>query len=203
MRTKFKRWAIPYLNEHPEVVINDIHDQFLNSDCLYLEIGSGKGDFIVEMAKNHPELNFLAVEMNSSVSGIACRKIVDSKLSNIRLMVSNINDQFQELDGEIFSGIFLNFSDPWPKARHEKRRLTYYKNINEYYRLLKSGSCLYFKSDNYDFYLYSEKSFQNSKFVMILDTDNYIFDPTFDAQSEYEKLFRSRGVKINKMILRK
>ena len=153
MRTKFKKWAIPYLSEHPDIVINDIHDSFLQSNNLYLEIGSGKGDFIVEMATKHPDFNFLAVEMNSSVSGIACRKIVDSKLTNIKLMVSNINDEFSELPDEVFSGIFLNFSDPWPKARHEKRRLTFYKNVDEYYRLIKKCHCLYYKTDNYNFYL--------------------------------------------------
>lgn len=203
MRTKFKKWAIPYLSEHPDIVINDIHDSFLQSNNLYLEIGSGKGDFIVEMATKHPDFNFLAVEMNSSVSGIACRKIVDSKLTNIKLMVSNINDEFSELPDEVFSGIFLNFSDPWPKARHEKRRLTFYKNVDEYYRLIKKCHCLYYKTDNYNFYLYSKKVFLNSKFIMIFDTDNYIFDGEFDAQSEYEKLFRSRGTKINKIILQK
>lgn len=203
MRTKFKKWAIPYLSEHPDIVINDIHDSFLQSNNLYLEIGSGKGDFIVEMATKHPDFNFLAVEMNSSVSGIACRKIVDSKLTNIKLMVSNINDEFSELPDEVFSGIFLNFSDPWPKARHEKRRLTFYKNVDEYYSLIKKCHCLYYKTDNYNFYLYSKKVFLNSKFIMIFDTDNYIFDGEFDAQSEYEKLFRSRGTKINKIILQK
>lgn len=203
MRTKFKRWAVPFLDEHPEIVIKDIHDDFLNKDNLYLEIGSGKGDFIISMASEHPELNFLAVELNSSVSGIACKKIVESKLTNIRLMVNNINNEFSELSDGVFAGIFLNFSDPWPKARHEKRRLTYPTNIEQYYRLLKNGSCLYYKTDNHDFYLYSKSKFEKSKFTIIFNSENYIFDSAFDAMSEYEKLFRSRGQLINRIVLKK
>ena len=202
MRTKFKPWAKPYLDSHPEYVKENV---VLNPSYSkhYLEIGCGKGDFICEMAKKHPDIMFYAVELNVSVSGIACKKMVEQEIPNVVLIVSDIEKKFPNLGDKVFDGIFLNFSDPWPKKRHEKRRLTYIDKLNNYYRLLKDDGKLYFKTDNYDLFMYSLTQFDKTNFVKEFYTEDYTFDPSFDAMTEYETQFRKLGTKINKVIYRK
>lgn len=202
MRTKFKPWAIPYLKDHPEYIKEDviINDNYKKH---YLEIGSGKGDFIISMAKANPSIYFYAVELNSSISGICCKKLVNENLPNVSLIVSDITKKFPNLKDKSFDGIFLNFSDPWPKKRHEKRRLTYIDRLNEYYRLLKDDGKLFFKTDNKDLFLYSLTQFEKTPFKQIFYSEDYIFDPSFDALTEYETQFRALGVKINKVIYAK
>ena len=202
MRTKYKPWAKPFLEEHTEYVKEDV---VLNPNYKkhFLEIGSGKGDFIIEMAKKFPEYYFYAVEINVTVAGIACKKFVGQEIPNLTLIVSDIVKKFDNLKDGSFDGIFLNFSDPWPKKRHEKRRLTYIDKLLQYYRLLKDDGKLYFKTDNHDLFLYSLTQFEKSPFKQIFISEDYQFDKTFDAMSEYEVAFRKLGTKINKVIYAK
>ena len=97
---------------------------YLNRPNLYLEIGPGKGDFIVQMARKNPQLNFLVIELNISVAAMAAVKIVDAGLENVKLIVDDALVVLPLLKPHSLETIFLNFSDPWPKKRHEKRRLT-------------------------------------------------------------------------------
>ena len=116
------------------------------------------------------------------------------------LPVSKHND---EIDDGFVHSIYLNFSDPWPKKRHEKRRLTYITFLNQYYRILKKGGRLYFKSDNDELYEYTKEELKLTKFKVVSDQENYQFDAETDFITEYENKFRSAGKSIHRIILEK
>ena len=123
MRTKFKAWTVPYLEEHPEVLFT--LEQLLSFDKpYYLEIGSGKGQFLIDMAKKFPDKFFVGVERNVTCSGITCKKLVEEETPNAKLMYLDAEVLMKEIPDNSVESIFLNFSDPWPKKRHHKRRLT-------------------------------------------------------------------------------
>ncbi|MFA7020657.1 MAG: tRNA (guanosine(46)-N7)-methyltransferase TrmB, partial [Bacilli bacterium] len=104
---------------------------------------------------------------------------------------------------EMLQVVYLNFSDPWPKKRHEKRRLTFPSKLLEYTRILNKGGYVYFKSDNETLYEYSLTTFQDSPLEIITYTDNYSQLDDNDAMSEYEKQFRSEGKNINRIVARR
>lgn len=204
MRTKFKQWAVDYLDEHPEVVIEkfDFNLSFFKQK-LNIEIGSGKGDFIVALSLKRKCENFIAVERVRTVAGIMCKKIVESKIENVRIFPNDFQLAIDSIPNESFDNIYLNFVDPWPKKRHEKRRLTYPKFLEQYYRILKKDGHLIFKSDNDGLYEYSVEQFEASKFKVLLKEFDYKSDLENDAVTEYEAKFRSRNQKIHRIIVTK
>ena len=204
MRTKFKPWAVSYLKEHQEIILDDIEKnrRFFAKE-IYIEIGSGKGDFILGLSRLYPDINFIAIEKVESVAGVMAKKIVDNDIKNVLIYPGDIVNLFSSLKDKSIGKIFLNFSDPWPKKKHAKRRLTFIKFLNEYYRLLKDDGELIFKSDNDGLYEFSLEEIKLSKFNLIDYTFDYIFDDKCDAMSEYEKKFREKGQKIHRFVLKK
>ena len=138
---------------------------------------------------------------NKTISGIALRKIDESRLSNIKLMCIDFYKLSDSLKEGIFDGIFLNFSDPWPKKRHTKRRLTSPNFLKAYYKVLKMNKYIYLKTDNEGFFDYSLEQFLNAKFKLNYLNRDYKEDFDFDALTEYEEKFLNKGVKIKKMIV--
>ncbi|MFA5283068.1 MAG: tRNA (guanosine(46)-N7)-methyltransferase TrmB [Bacilli bacterium] len=205
MRVKYKAWAKPYIDQHSDLVFSqlDFSNGFFDSGNVHLEIGFGKGDFIISLATKFPDLKFLGIEKNMTVSGIAAKKIVDSGLTNIRLYVGDIAQTFDVIPDASFNSIFLNFSDPWPKRRHTKRRLTYSDNLIQYARMLHSKGCLFVKTDKKDLYEFSLLAIKESPFQLVSTNDNYAGDDEFDAMSEYEKQFRKNGQIIYRIVARK
>lgn len=206
MRTKFKQWAVDYLNEGKNIFYLENKEEilkFVNDKKCFLEIGPGKGQFILEIAKKYPELNFLVVEINKTVAGIALKKIDESSLTNVRMIAEDFYKLVDILPTNSISGIFLNFSDPWPKKRHEKRRLTSSNFIEAYIKILKDEHNIYYKSDNYDFYLYSKDKFKEYGFDILKDDTNYNMLEEFDALTEFEMRYKNEGIKINRLILKK
>lgn len=205
MRTRYKPWAKPYLEEHREIVISSISDDegFFRKADIKLEIGCGKGDFIVELAEENPHTNYLAIEVNPIIAAIATRKIVDKKLTNVRIMVDDVANILPTLPNAMLSALYFNFSDPWPKIRHEKRRLTFPPKLLEYNRILKEDGYIYFKSDNDGLYEYSLRTFAESPFKIIATTNNYLDLDIDDAMSEYERQFRGLGKNINRIVARR
>lgn len=202
MRTKYKPWAKPYLDEHQEISIS--LEEIKNLSNVYLEIGSGKGDFILKMAEKFPQYTFIGVEKNVTCAGISAKKIVESGLTNIKLLWIDAINLLPLFQDESISYIFLNFSDPWPKRRHHKRRLTSEIFLNEYYRVLVKGGKLIFKTDNIDLFNDSLEYFtENNLFTLVNKTNNYLGDDEFDAQTEYEEYFRKEGTPINRVIYQK
>ena len=200
MRTKFKAWAEPYLAEHPEVSIK-IED--LSNIDYYLEIGSGKGDFLIKMSEKFPDKNFIGVERNVTCSGITAKKIVESGLSNAKLIYIDANVLLPQIKDDSVSAIFLNFSDPWPKKRHHKRRLTNISLLKEYYRVLKKDGLLIFKTDNLELFNDSLEYFKESDFIFMNMTNDYKGEDSFDAMTEYEEYFIKEGTPINRVVYKK
>ena len=204
MRTKFKRWAVDYLDEHPEVIIDKVNfdDAFFKDKKLHIEVGSGKGDFIIEMAKKYPSIAFIAIEKVKTVAGMLSKKIVDEKIPNVKCFPNDAAILFSTLKDESVDKFYLNFVDPWPKKKHAKRRLTYISFLNEYYRLLKKDSLLVFKSDNDSLFEFSLEEIEKSKFKLELAEFTYNFEES-DAMSEYEAKFRQLNQPIHRIVLRK
>ncbi|MDY0345621.1 MAG: tRNA (guanosine(46)-N7)-methyltransferase TrmB [Bacilli bacterium] len=205
MRTRYKPWAKPYLEEHKEFVITNFlsNDGFFADNDLEMEIGCGKGDFIVALAEKNPHKNYLAIEVSAMVAAMALKKIVEKKLVNVRIIVEDVAKVLPLCRDEMLQVVYLNFSDPWPKKRHEKRRLTFPSKLLEYTRILNKGGYVYFKSDNETLYEYSLTTFQDSPLEIIIYTDNYSQLDDNDAMSEYEKQFRSEGKNINRIVARR
>ncbi len=201
MRTKYKPWAKPFIEEHTEVMcpFDKVNDY---KDC-YLEIGSGKGQFLLEMAKKYPDITFIGVEMNVTCAGFTAKKLVENEITNAKLVCANAQVMTPTIKDDSIEGIFLNFSDPWPKKRHAKRRLTSNSFLLEYYRILKKNAKLIFKTDNYDLFTYSLEMIKESPFNLV--EANYSYDgiDEFDACTEYERNFRELGQPIYRLILEK
>ena len=202
MRTKFKAWAEPYLNEHPEVMFTEEQLASFNKP-YYLEIGSGKGQFLVDMAKKFPDKFFIGVERNVTCCGFTAKKLVEEKVINAKLIFINVEVLFNIIKDESIDGIFLNFSDPWPKKRHHKRRLTAQSFLANYYRILKKGGRLMMKTDNPDLFSFTLENLEESPFRVIEKSDNYLEHVEFDTMTEYEQCFRDEGTPIHRLVLEK
>ena len=205
MSTTYRQWAVDYLDEHPEVVFEqiDFSNSFFLDKPFKMEIGSGKGDFIVEMAKKYPDVNFLAVERVRTVAGMMAKKIVEEDIPNVKVFANDINIIFNEIKDESVDEIYLNFVDPWPKKRHAKRRLTFINLLNHYYRILKPGGKVIFKSDNDGLFEFTNEEFEKTKFKVLVSEEKYEFDAANDAMTEYETKFRNKGQNIHRIIAKK
>jgi tRNA (guanine-N7-)-methyltransferase len=205
MRTKYKQWAVDYVDEHSEIALQkiDIKTKFFQEKPVIFEIGSGKGDFVAAISLTHPEYNYLAVEKVKTVAGMMCKKLVDQGNKNVMVFPWGVEFLFESISNNFVHSIYLNFSDPWPKKKHEKRRLTFITFLEQYYRILRKGGRLYFKSDNDDLYEYTKEEIKLTKFKVISDEENYEFDSETDFITEYENKFRSVGKSIHRIILEK
>jgi len=202
MRVRNKPWAKDYLAEHDELMVTTPEDlkgnwqsRFPQNQPLSIEIGTGKGQFIVEMARQHPDRNFIGIEIQMSVIAVALKKIVASELTNIQMVHTDgeaVNTFFAA--GEV-SGLYLNFSDPWPKSRHEKRRLTSPVFLAHYQDVLAPDGQIQFKTDNRGLFEYSLRSLNN--FPMVFDGVwldlHQATDDVEDIQTEYEQKFSAKG----------
>lgn len=197
MRTKFKPWAEPYILEHKEVSLTEEEISKLND--FNLEIGSGKGEFLLLMAQKFPSEFFLGVEKNVTCSGFACKKLVENEINNAKLVWNDVVNIFPLIKDKSVKHIFLNFSDPWPKKRHFKRRLTSEKFLLEYKRILTKDGQLIFKTDNLDLFNYSLELFKENGFKIIELTNDYLGEDNYDAKTEYEAFFNNEGTKINRV----
>ena len=170
---------------------------------LALEIGCGKGRFIGEMARQHPGTLFLGVEKFSTIlaRSIMNHEAEEPLLPNLRLIRSDALD----LDGAFADGeldrIYLNFSDPWPKDRHAKRRLTSDRFLPLYARWLKKGGELHFKTDNDALFPWSVESLERNGWKILFQTDDWHACPeqAGDVMTEYEIQFSEAGKKIHKL----
>ena len=205
MRTKYKQWAVDYVDEHPEIALQkiDLNSDFFKEKPVIFEVGSGKGDFIAAISLAHPEFNYLGIERVKTVAGMMCRKLVEQGNENVKVFPWNVELLFDQVDDGFVYSIYLNHADPWPKKKHEKRRLTYVAFLEQYYRILRKGGRLYFKTDNDFLYKYTREEIKLTKFKLISDEEDYEFDAETDFITEYENKFRTAGKSIHRMILEK
>lgn len=202
MRTKYKSWSRPYIEEHPEIILT--LDQLKSiKDSFSLEIGCGKGKFLADMAELNPELLLIGIERNVTCAGITCKKLVENKVSNARLMLASADEILPSIKDNSISDIYLNFSDPWPKKRHFKRRLTFSTYLKQYYRVLVKGGKLIIKTDNDDLFSFSQETLGESQFKILEVLDDYDGKAPFDAMTEYEISFREKGQKIHRIVAMK
>ena len=201
MRTKYKPWAKPFIEEHTEVMCP--FDGLNVYKPYFLEIGSGKGQFLALMATNHPECTFIGVERNVTCAGFTAKKLVEKEIKNAKLVCADAEQVLSNIESDSVECLFLNFSDPWPKKRHAKRRLTSNNFLLEYYRILKKGAKLIFKTDNLDLFTYSIEMIKESPFKLVEANYSYDGKDPFDACTEYEANFRNEGQPIYRLILEK
>ena len=127
---------------------------FENNNPVHIEIGMGKGNFILNMALNNPNINFIGIEKYSSVASVAIKKINNYEVPNLRILIMDAINLGEILKNKV-SCIYLNFSDPWPKKRHAKRRLTSPYYLKSYDSLFKDKNLIIQKTDNDDLFTYS------------------------------------------------
>lgn len=205
MRRRNVKHAKERLSLHPELVVDNPFlykgiwaKLFGNNHPIYLEIGMGKGKFIIEHALKHPEINYIGLEKFDSVLVQAVDKAKSLKLNNLKLIhleAEKINDVFAEKE---INKIFLNFSDPWPKNRHEKRRLTYHTYLALYEKIL--NGIVEMKTDNQSLFEYSLKSFNNEHWTFLdVSLDLHHRDLPNEEKiitTEYEEKFIQKGNNI-------
>lgn len=206
MRMKNKKWAIPFLNEHKEIVLyneeynNTKLHEFIKHTPTYLEIGTGKGDFILNMSKLDPNGHFLGIEKSVTCLAITAKKIVADNILNVLLVADDVCKIVDYIPSGSVDTIFLNFSDPWPKKRHEKRRLTHKNFLRLYQRILKPNGTIVMKTDNLDLFDFSIQSLTDNNFILENIDYNYDGKSQFDCQTEYETYFRNEKTPIKRLI---
>ena len=170
---------------------------------LYVELGTGKGDFITQIAERNPQINFIGLEVEATCVLAAARKIREHNLSNVRLIVfdvANIAELFAEHEVD---RLYINFCDPWPKKRHANRRLTNARFLELYKRILKRGGEIFFKTDNRGLFDYSLEQFALTGLeVRDVTNDLHADEPPDNIRTEYENKFSAAGVPINFCIAR-
>ena len=172
-------------------VTNDI--TFDNNNPICLEIGTGKCDFIIGMSQKYPDINFIGIEKYVSVLVSGIKKLEDLEINNLKLMVMDANDIDNIFHNKI-DKLYLNFSDPWPKKRHAKRRLTSPNLLKKYDDIFKNKPHIILKTDNKAFFEYSLVSLSN--YGYILKEVSLDFNDENNVETEYEKKFRSKGMPI-------
>ena len=189
----------PYLAEDGREHKGSWKELFASEAPLYLEIGSGKGRFIAGLAEKHPECSFIACEGGYHIYPRILQKAAAQELSNLRVLPEYIYDpcDFFE-DGEL-DGIFINFCDPWPKARHARRRLTHRRMLEQYRRAVKPGGYLRFKTDNDGLFDFSLEEFAAAGLAPAAVTRDLHASPfaVENVMTEYEERFSSEGKNIN------
>lgn len=200
MRLRKVKNALEKIQEYPNIVIQNAvsnkgkwNTLFKNDNPIYLEIGMGKGKFIIENAKRNPNINYIGLEVAESVLVRALEKLIDEPLPNLILLHEDafeLNNIFE--DGEI-DKIFLTFSDPWPKSRHAKRRLTCSNILNSYRKALKIDGSLEFKTDNRKLFEYSILEFIKNGLEFKELSLNLHEDKEDIITTEYEDKFVAKG----------
>ena len=185
-----------YVILEPEKYRSSFHELFKNDHPIAIELGMGKGDFIIEMAKRNPNINFIGIEKYESVMVRAIQKLDVIKIPNlylIRMDGINIDEVF---DHEIDT-LYLNFSDPWPKKRHEKRRLTSSIFLDKYDHIFESNPHIVQKTDNINLFAYSLSSLSKHGYILERVSLDLEHEDITNVETEYEKKFKEMGIKIN------
>lgn len=207
MRLRKVKNAPEILNNNKDIVILEPqiykgkwNSLFKNNNPIHIEVGMGKGQFIINNAKLNPDVNFIGIEVVESVMVRAIEKLRKENLTNVYFICENANVLDEIFDKGEVDRIYLNFSDPWPKNRHEKRRLTYSKFLEVFKKILIKNGEIHFKTDNQGLFEYSLVSM--SKFGMLLNyvsLDLHKSDIENNVMTEYEERFNKLGQRIYRL----
>ena len=180
-----------FLLNNPKEYKGKFKELFNNDNPIYLEIGMGKGQFIYQNAKKYKDINFIGIERFDSIMAKAILKM--EKLDNLILIKYDANLIDDLFDHEI-DKIYLNFSDPWPKNRHENRRLTSKLFLEKYKNIFKDKERIEVRTDNRDFFLYSVESLGDMGYL--LNDVSFNYQSPDLIMTEYESKFRGKGANI-------
>ncbi|EIA4846001.1 tRNA (guanosine(46)-N7)-methyltransferase TrmB [Staphylococcus pseudintermedius] len=206
MRMRNKPWAESYLTEHNDIVdleavhAHQVSEWFERQQPIHIEVGSGMGKFITTLAQQIPHINYVAIERDKNVMIRVLDKVREHNLTNIKLLCNDaviLTDYFRQ--GEV-DRIYLNFSDPWPKKRHAKRRLTYRSFLALYQQILREDGELHFKTDNRGLFAYSLESMsQFGMYFTKINLNLHQEDEGDNIPTEYEHKFAEKGSRIYRM----
>jgi len=204
MRLRYKPWAKEKIEQHPQFVVANPenykgkwHEVFDQNQPLHIEVGTGKGQFLIGMAKANPDINYIGIELYDSVIVAALDRLIEADLPNLKLLNINAAELDKYFTKNDVDRVYLNFSDPWPKLRHEKRRLTYKDFLKLYEDILVNGGEIHFKTDNQGLFEYSLMSF--SAYGLLLKYVSLDFHKSGyegNVMTEYEQKFSEAGNRI-------
>ena len=209
MRLRKKWWARPEL-ESSDIFVNNPRElkgkwkqEFKNNNPIHLELGCGRGGFLVQKALKYPNINHIAVDLKDEVLVYALRKVkeVEPEIKNARIVALNISFIADLFEKDEIEKIYINFCNPWPKDRHNKRRLTHTKFLTEYKKFLRKGSQVWFKTDDKDLLEASLEYFKESGFRLdFVSYDLHNSDFEDNVMTEYETKFTALGMKTMALI---
>lgn len=213
MRIRRKKWAREELDnskfyiDKPEEFKGAWHQKFKEAKPLYVELGCGKGIFISTLASNHKENNYIAVDMIEAMLGLTKRNIETAynfeypeNLLLIRANIEQISNVFAKEDK--IDRLYINFCNPWPKKKHNKKRLTHPRQLVQYKEFLSSNGEIYFKTDSDELFEASLEYFTKAGFSVVGQTYDLHNEPIFEENiiTEHEKMFSEEGIKIKALI---
>ncbi len=179
---------------------------FANDNPVHIEIGMGKGQFLMEMASLNPDINYIGIERYSSVLIRAVQKKEELDLPNLTFILMDATEICEVFAKQEIERIYLNFSDPWPKDRHAKRRLPSRQFLERFKEILKDEGQIEFKTDNKDLFAFALEEVEPGGFKLIAVTHDLHHDEIMNAgnvMTEYEKKFSALGNHICKYVIKK
>ena len=181
----------------------DTENIFENNNPIHIEIGMGKGQFILNMALQNPNINYIGIEKYTSVAALAIKKINEYKPSNLKIIIGDAINLKDLLKNKV-SCIYLNFSDPWPKKRHTRRRLTSFEYLQSYDELFGDNEKVIIqKTDNDDLFAYSLEQFESYGYKIEQISYDLHNKDIPNIMTEYEEKFSQQGVKIKYVKVKK
>lgn len=214
MRIRKKKWAQPELDacsffvNNPEKLKGKWAGFFNKNQPIELEVGCGKGTFVAEKALRNPDVNFIAMDIKSDMLGVGRRNIVrkfeeaQREVENIALVAHNVDRIFEVIgDGDKIDRIYINFCNPWPRGKHNKRRLTHPTKLELYKGFLKEGGEIHFKTDNDELFEDSLEYFKESGYELVkVVRDLHNSDVEGNIVTEHEKMFSDEGILIKYLV---
>lgn len=207
MRMRKKHWAIPMLTENKYIYMKpkdekgNWQEKFAKTQPIHLEIGAGRGDFLVEKARQTPNINYIAMDREANAFVEAGEKIKEAELPNIIGILGDADNLLDIFGESEISKIYINFCNPWPKNRHKKRRLTHPIFLEVYKKILKDNGEIEFKTDNDELFEDSIDYFEKEGLkIEVMDRDLAINEE--EAISYYESKWREQGIKIKYLKVR-
>ena len=208
MRIRKKAWARPelavcsYFVEKPQDIKGHWKEEFPGGNPVHLDLGCGKGVFLAEIAYNQLDVNFIGIDISTDILGVARRNIDETfggespqNLKFFKYNIEKLSEVFSPADG--IGRIYINFCNPWPKSRGHKKRLTHTRQLEEYLKFLGSGAEIFFKTDDDDLYLATERYLISGGFEITEKTvDLHKADWQENVLTEHELMFSSQGIKI-------
>lgn len=210
MRIRTKTWARPeldasnYFAKEPTENKGNWGEMYEKKSPIHLDLGCGKCTFLAELAYKNPDVNYLAVDISFDILGVARRNITEKfgekPVDNVILTSYNIEKITDFIgNGDLIERIYINFCNPWPSARHHKRRLTHTRQLFKYKEILAENGEIWFKTDNYDLYLATKRYMTEIGMEIFFDTTDLFNADKENIQSEHEVKFESQGIKTKSL----